>query len=661
MLTAKEIADKQALYVKAKHYYYNTDHPIMTDEAFDALEEELRIACPDWLTLEKTGTVRKKTDVLLPYYMPSLNKMYPEAVDRLWRKFDDCAEVIYMQKLDGNSVMVVYKDGKLTSLYTRGNGEFGKDISFLIPFTNLPKYLKRLDDHTTHFFRAEAIISKPVFARKYAGDFDNARNMVAGILNRTLDKINPDIVYDIDFVFLGEYERSLGDFFHEYEPDLQSNVIPPFKVVYHYTDKKRQERAFYKLFKTDAEYEVDGVVIADPAYHYDPKSADKPTEGIFAYKENPVSAEVETEVVDVIWQVSSFGRLTPKVQVNPVRIGTATVQYATLHNAQWMLDNRIGKGAKIALVRSGDVIPKVVRVLKPSDDIVLPEMPYKQEGVHFVLAETTDSAEMVAKRLTHSLQVLGFEGIKETTALYLCSSQYPIASFKDLLWAVQKDFQALKTVMADLFGDVRGVKLADSLLISLTQQAHPIYQWLMACDGWPSGVGERTLKRIDKVIPLPELLAMPDNEAYSTILKLPGFQEATTELTLKALQVFKAWNTPSESRPGWVPVDLNQRVESAETPFQGDALKGLRITFTGYRDKAQEAFLIANGAEIAGFSSKTDWLLYKEGGKKSSKIEKAGTRAVTFEELCARYGLTFSSQGKAETPKEAVCMYSLFS
>lgn len=654
MLTSKEIADKQALYVKAKHYYYNTDHPIMTDEAFDALEEELRIACPDWIALEKTGTARKKTDVLLPYYMPSLNKMYPEAVDRLWRKFDDCAEVIYMQKLDGNSVMVVYSDGKLKSLYTRGNGEFGKDISFLIPFTNLPKYLKRLDDHTTHFFRAEAIISKPVFAKKYAGDFDNARNMVAGILNRTLDKVNPDIVYDIDFVFLGEYERPLGDFFHEYEPDLQSNIIPPFKVVYHYTDKKHQERAFYKLFKTDDTYEADGVVIADPAYHYDPKSADKPTEGIFAYKENPVSAEVVTEVVDVIWQVSAFGRFTPKVQVTPVRIGTATVQYATLHNAQWMIDNKIGIGSKIALVRSGDVIPKVVRVIEPSDKLVFPTRPFVWKGVHLMMPEDDLSASVVimAKRIVRGLELLGVEGIKENTVFSLLSnSEFDGISLKRFLLLVRDKPQKTESLMMTVLGDVRGEKLFKAVQeVVLDPGKLPVYRWMLACDDWPSGVGERTLKRIAKEIPLLDLLQGSKESIKSYLMALPGFQEATAELTAQAFQAFKDWNAD-----GFLKLTETAPQESAQTK----ALSGLRITFTGYRDKEQEAFLEANGAEIAGFSSKTDWLLFKEGGKKSSKIEKAGARAISFEMLLARYGLTYTKeQGETECRND---MYSLFS
>ena len=81
----------------------------------------------------------------------------------------------------------------------------------------------------------------------------------------------------------------------------------------------------------------------------------------------------ESKVVDVIWSPSKDGYLKPKVQLQPVELGGAEIRFATLHNAEFVIKNKIGIGAVVQLIRSGDVIPKVQKVIKPAREGKMPD------------------------------------------------------------------------------------------------------------------------------------------------------------------------------------------------------------------------------------------------------------------------------------------------
>lgn len=77
---------------------------------------------------------------------------------------------------------------------------------------------------------------------------------------------------------------------------------------------------------------------------------------------------VEARVVDVIWEPSQQGYVKPKIKIKPVEIGGAKIEYATGHNAAFIFKNKINVGSIIQLIRSGDVIPKVHKVIVASSE-----------------------------------------------------------------------------------------------------------------------------------------------------------------------------------------------------------------------------------------------------------------------------------------------------
>ena len=86
---------------------------------------------------------------------------------------------------------------------------------------------------------------------------------------------------------------------------------------------------------------------------------------------------VEAIVVDVLWSPSKDGYLKPRVKLQPVKIGGATIEYATAHNAAFVKNNGLGVGSVVQLIRSGDVIPKVHKMIHKTE----PKMPTEYEYV----------------------------------------------------------------------------------------------------------------------------------------------------------------------------------------------------------------------------------------------------------------------------------------
>ena len=102
----------------------------------------------------------------------------------------------------------------------------------------------------------------------------------------------------------------------------------------------------------------------------------------FAFKMVLSDQMAESIVTDVIWTPSKDGLLKPRVQYEPVIIGDSTLEFATAHNADFIRKNKIGIGAVIQIIKSGDVIPKIQKVITPAETAKMPTIPYKWNKTH---------------------------------------------------------------------------------------------------------------------------------------------------------------------------------------------------------------------------------------------------------------------------------------
>lgn len=233
-------------------------------------------------------------------------------------------------KLDGAAIAILYIDGKIARVSTRGDGVEGKDITdkFLTTKSIIPH---EIPTKGTYQITGEIVAPKHI---------ENARNYAAGALN--LKDVDEFRTRAVDF-----YAYGVQPFIsNTYDEDMYCLASWGFKTVF--------EPDIDKI------YPCDGVVyrIVNNSLFVDRGYTGKHPNGSYALKERQEA--VETVILAVEWQVGKTGKVTPVAILEPIMIGDAQVSRATLNNPGFIEMLGIEIGDRVALVRSGEVIPKIL-------------------------------------------------------------------------------------------------------------------------------------------------------------------------------------------------------------------------------------------------------------------------------------------------------------
>lgn len=620
-LSQMNVFKMKALYKRAKENYYNKEGELLTDEEFDSLEDTLRGKVPGWKPLKETGAsispkLGKKSAFVLKHPMPSLNKVKPEnpdAVMRACRRISEYDPLVRLsEKLDGSSIQVIYKKGKLTNIVTRGDGEIGKDVSFLKDHLSLPKELKGNSflSKTTLVIRMEAVISKEKYAKHWADSFDSGRIMASSLLNR--HDAHPALK-DLDFVALQVLEPDVSLQVGLNRLQKEGLLIANGKLVSadHLSVDELVKACAY--LRKHSDYETDGVVIYT---HGIVKSAAQRPDHAVAFKVNEMESAQLSTVVDVVWKPSPFGTLVPKAIIKPIQFGNVTVKQAALHNAGWAKERGIGPGAKVKVLRSGDIIPKIVSVEKTS---VFPLPKFAEFGkwewddtkTHITLVNSQQSEGVLHGKFSRFFAKLKLEKVAGGLAKKLIDAG--VESTAELPHLTEADFAALPGVKSQAKSFAKEMSRVRNGEFSLPD--------LMIASGvFDRGVGGTRLESLQNSNP--ELLlqsAVKNPLLQKTVAGISGCGPAFAALYVRGLPEF--WHWMKRSGATWAD---KKKVAAKKGPLLG---KG--FTWTGYRDKGEEERIEALGGSVVPFGSRTSVLFHKEGGKASSKIDKASERGVT--------------------------------
>ena len=257
------------------------------------------------------------------------------------------------KKLDGVSALFTQsKSGN--KLYTRGNGSVGQDISHLIPYiSTLPKGDEEM------VVRGELIIRDKDFETHFSGDKANARNMVSGLV--TSKTVRKNAMKYVHFVCYEVIEPVL-------KPSEQMVYAQKhgYEVVFHEKiDTMNVDKASATLqnWRTTGIYTIDGIILSQDNVYAREKSNPKHS---VAFKMILSDQKKESIVTGVTWQTSKHGLKKPVVQIEPINIGGVTVRNISGQNGRFIESNMIGVGAIVEVVRRGDVIPYIERVIKPA-------------------------------------------------------------------------------------------------------------------------------------------------------------------------------------------------------------------------------------------------------------------------------------------------------
>ena len=376
------------------HRYYVLDQPSISDAEYDALLRELQqlesdhpdLATPDSPTRRVGGAPREGVEKARhSSEMLSLDNAFDEAelrdFDRRARELAGLDELDYVGelKLDGVSMAARYVDGRLDLALTRGDGETGEVITpNARTLRSLPLSVDRAAPGAAGVpgafeVRGEVVMPRPAFAelnrRQLAADdkmFANPRNAAAGSL-RMLDA-SVTASRRLDFYPYLLLDAAGQPLFDSHWASLEALAALRFKV----NPKRERLRGVGQLLafrdkwiakRDELPYEIDGLVFKVDATALQARlgATSKSPRWAIACKPQAQQAETVVEGIDV--QVGRTGAVTPRALLRPVMVGGVTVSRATLHNQDEIARLGLQIGDRVLIERSGDVIPKVVRVV----------------------------------------------------------------------------------------------------------------------------------------------------------------------------------------------------------------------------------------------------------------------------------------------------------
>ena len=620
-LTEDQLLD---LIQDANDAYYNKK-PFLSDEEFDIVKEYAERKYPDNQGLKAIGAPVEKGKVKLPFNMPSMNKIKPDtdSLAKWMAKYQ--GPYVISAKLDGVSGMYVMEGGKKApKLYTRGDGTHGQDVSHLIPYLRLPSKGAEGQPADSHLvIRGEFIIAKQLFAEKYAAEFSNPRNFIAGVIN-SKTKL-PERYRDMDFVAYEVIKPELA-------PEQQFALLDQLNVdvVYNQTISRSElsnELLSDELVKLrdSYKYEIDGVIVADNAMY---KRTPENPEHAFAFKMVLSDQVAEVKVLDVLWSPSKDGYLKPRVQVEPVVLGGARIEYATGFNAKFIEDNKIGVGAVIQLVRSGDVIPHILSVVKPAEKAMMPSVPWKWNATHVdaVLEDKTHDETVVIKTITLFFKHLDTVGMGPGNVTKLVTSG--LNTIPAIIHATE---QELQKVLGKKTGQMAFSNIRDSIAKATLPQL------MTATNIFGRGFGDKRFVSI--IATIPDIVS---NAAYGSvgtrdaliarISGIKGLSKASATEFVDRLGEFRQFiqdaGLETKVSQGEAAAKARAKPNSAEA---GHPLFGKKVVMSGFRDKELAAEIESKGAEMSsGVSKNTFVVIVKNKDEDTGKIDKAKELGVTL-------------------------------
>lgn len=586
------------------HKYYNTDKPIISDELFDIILDKMKERDTNY-QLNGISIDKETTKTKLPIWMGSMTKI--KDIDK-WNK-EYSGPYLLSNKLDGLSCLLELKSNNIT-LYTRGDGKNGQDISSLLPYLNIPK----LDGMGDLLIRGELVISKDNY-QLFKEEFNNERNLVSGIVNSK--KITTEAVNYIDYV---AYQLIVST--ELIKPTTQFQMLDKmgFKVVNHLIVEEISNSILsqYLLQERDnGPYLIDGIIVSNDGL-YPTNTSGNPKYSV-AFKMVLDDQMAESIVTDVIWTPSKDGYLKPRVRIEPVQL-SVKIEYLTGFNGKFILDNKIGIGSIIALRHSGDVIPHITKVIKPTI-AKMPDMDYQwnDTNVDVVLINKEANKDVVIKKLNIFFRQLEVKGISLGLYSKLYDSGY--TTIKQLLDITIDQLKTINTIE-----EKSATKIYHQFQKS--KQKMTLINLMVGSCIFGRGFG---LNRIEYIITnYPNIMEweMDNNQLIEEIEKLDGFSSKTSKQFVDNINHFRDFIKDNH-------LDIITNIEtimvydSNKTIENTTIFNNYKIVFSGFRDKEMETFIKNNGGKLVNNVSKdTDFLVVKDKEKKSGKLDEAINKEI---------------------------------
>ncbi len=645
-----------------KHHsdlYYNQDSPEISDYEYDMLVRELKeiekehpeIISPESPTQHVGGTAKRSAGVLIAHRVPMLSMQdlfTKEEVEKfiadMQKKFGPDTEFLVETKIDGLSMALRYENGLLTTAITRGDGRnFGEDVTANARV--IPDVKTELKDKIEYLeLRGEVYMTNEAFDRineeqELLGKkpFANPRNCAAG----TLRQLDPQVTK----------KRGLNMFVFNVQ-DIRGKELKTHSQCYEFLkensikviDKYYICRSFDEIWSAiekigedrgNLPYDIDGAVIKlnDLELRRQCPDTAKNAGYMVAYKYPP--EEKESVVREIEVNVGRTGRVTPTAIFDPIRLCGTTVTRATLHNQDYIDDLDIRIGDTVLVYKSGEIIPKIRKVIKEKRPYGLKpfKLPSKCPVCGAPVVRDEDTADMKCTGTNCPAQlerhIINFVG-RDAMDIKGFGEVYVRDLINEGFLSDISDIYVLKNHRDELIekGIVGKEKNTDKLLDAIEKSKNNAPEKLLTGLGILN-VGKSAAKELISHFGSIEKIAEATED------ELVSCNDIGLITARGIIEYFK--NEKSRAVLDRL-ISYGVRTEG-ENKTVGDKLSGLTFVITGTlpgmsRDEASELISSNGGKVTSSVSKKTNYLLAGEAaGSKLTKANSLGVEVIDLQQL----------------------------
>lgn len=611
----------KALLKEVANSYYTTEESIISDDDFDFLKK-------DFITRFSYNPVEVGTEKRLSKGFEKVRHSIPMGS---LEEFDTTVDVIVSihkwaekystedvfctsEKLDGLSVSVYFENGKMIQALTRGDGSEGDDITANVKkMKNIPE---SLPVPFTGHLRGEIALLKSS-CKKYFPDFANPRNGAVGLTKR----LDGQGCEHLDVFFYKVYTKDIS-FGSETEIlDYIKNTLKLTTPRYYTTSLNTLialHIRYEKEVREKLDYLLDGLVVNINCTKRQSEILENQLLPEYARKFKFESEKATTELLQVKPQVGRTGAITPLAILEPVVCGGTLISKATLHNYDEIERLGVEAGDIVTLVRSKDVIPKIIgvagkneystKIIVPTECPVCASKLEKEETILYCKNEYCGAR--TSKALIHWLNILNIKNMGEKIVEALIDAN-KLKNIADFYRLTVEDIANL---------DRQGVKNATKIVKEINDKRVITIPELLA------GLNIRNLsvKRAeileDNFVTLEEILKVGTQE----LVAIEGFEATLATFIVSGLRAKKKL------------IEEILTFVKLKAKAQG-VLSGQSFCFSGFRDnKLEDAIKRKGGTLASGVSKKLNYLIVVNKNGTTSKIAKAkkyGISVITPDEL----------------------------
>lgn len=630
-MKANRIQELEKLILHHKELYYRGKAEI-SDESYDKLEAELKKADPENPILKLIGHLEIDSNIKVAHQkkMLSLEKTYDQDELVKWVGHE---EVLSVFKIDGSSCSLIYKDGHLQMAKTRGDGQFGENITKKAMYIgDIPKAISIKEEIEVrgeifcieeNFFQLSSEMESLGLEKP-----SSQRNIVAGLLGRK------ENIHLSSYLSFKAFDLITSERFKKEDEKITALKKQGFKtpdVEIHSGLKdieKRIQEA--KEFMGKGDYLIDGLVFVynSLALHEELGETSHHPRYKLAFK---FSGETKvTEINKIEWGVSRNGILTPVALVKPVELSGAMISRVTLHNFGLVKNFELKSGDKIEIIRSGEVIPKFLGIVEKSkhpftypSECPSCEQELKVQDI-WLYCENEKCPAKIKEEILNYIHKAGIDDLSDKRLDEMIEKSL-VKSISDLYKISIQDLLTLDKVKE---------KLATKIFENIQKTKEQNLAQFIAAIGIEGVSGAKSEKIISQGHNTIEKIMNLTKEQLEAI---EGFAEKSAQSIVES--VIKKKPLINEL----IKIGLNLKSESLN--FGEGPLLGMKFCITGElsqpRSVIEKKIKMSGGLLVSSVSKNTNYLLTNEKESTSSKFLKAkelGIKIISEEELLSLIG-----------------------